>query len=362
MTIPGKKPNKTQKYQVSVLCRNLHKASPSICIQNSSVSRRPYQPHHFSSPLTPLSIEHHQVPPHHVPCGPCSRTHLPRHSAHISASQSCWVCLPLSTPMPVQRKAACFGRHANLCPINLTPLSLSFSPRDLCIPSVLRKLSSKSMTVKVSSGLNPCKLYGLSSPGISMVSAVSPLLKLPRMLHNHFQLPSCSLTQGYNSDCQPLSSRGSSGSCSACLGSSLHTELHVLGGRDGVLVPCMVALCSGALQGAKARALHVRPPRTETRRQGSAAVTCPRSDPQHSPNDPLVCQYVQQEQCSTLQTTSLSTDSIIPIIERKKPVPGFCAACTGKYTLLYLGTMFCWQRRLVCFLKPPILYLHCEAK
>lgn len=97
-------------------------------------------------------------------------------------------------------------------PINLALLSCSFSPRDLCIPSLLSKLFFKSMTVKVSSGIDLCKLYGLSSPGISMVSAVSPLLRLPRMLHNHFQVPSCSLTQGCNSDCHPLCLRGPTGS------------------------------------------------------------------------------------------------------------------------------------------------------
>lgn len=89
-------------------------------------------------------------------------------------------------------------------PVNLALLSCSFSPRDLCIPSFSSQLFFKSMTVKVSSGIDLCKLYGLSSPGISMVSAVSPLLRLPRMLHNHFQVPSCSLTQGHNSDCHPL--------------------------------------------------------------------------------------------------------------------------------------------------------------
>lgn len=97
-------------------------------------------------------------------------------------------------------------------PINLALLSCSFSPKDLCIPSLLSKLFFKSMTVKVSSGIDLCKLYGLSSPGISMVSAVSPLLGLPRMLHNHFQVPSCSLTQGCNSDCHPLCLRGPTGS------------------------------------------------------------------------------------------------------------------------------------------------------
>lgn len=94
------------------------------------------------------------------------------------------------------------------------------------------------MTVKVSSGINPCKLYGLCSPGISMVSAVSPLLELPCMLHNHFQLPSCSLTQSYNSRCHPPCSRGLFGSSSARVGTSFPAELHIPGGAGGTRCRC----------------------------------------------------------------------------------------------------------------------------
>ena len=163
------------------------------------------------------SLQSH--PPPDTRCSRRCRTKLPGLPAPL------YLCARHKT----RRKAACIWRHANLRPINLTLLSLSFSPRDLCIPSVLSKLSSKSMTVTVSSDVNPCKLYSLSSLEISMVSAVSLLLKLPRTLHNHFQLPSCSLTQGHNSDCHPLCSRSLFGTSSACLGTSLHAELHVPG-------------------------------------------------------------------------------------------------------------------------------------
>lgn len=130
--------------------------------------------------------------------------------------------LPPSQPCSTQEGCVNFKACKSL-PINLALLCCSFSPRDLCIPSLLSKLFFKSMTVEVSSGIDLCKLYGLSSPGISMVSAVSPQLRLPRMLHNHFQAPSCSLTQSCNSDCHSQCWRGPSGS-SQCPGSSSGLE------------------------------------------------------------------------------------------------------------------------------------------
>lgn len=110
------------------------------------------------------------------------------------------------------------------------------------------------MTVKVSSAMDLCKLHGLSSPGISMVSAVSPLLRLPHMLHNHFQVPSCSLTQGCNSDCHPLCLRGPTGSSQLAWGAP--SRQFQLGGRRcqwlGALVPSQLLnwhweMCPGSL-------------------------------------------------------------------------------------------------------------------
>lgn len=170
------------------------------------------------------------------PCGPCSHTEL--RPMQDRADRFSSLSLPPSQPCKAQEGCVNLKACKSL-PINLALLSCSFSPRDLYIPSLLSKLFFKSMTVKVSSGIDLCKLYGLSSPGISMVSAVSPLLRLPRMLHNHFQVPSCSLTQGCNSDCHPLCLRGPTGSSQLPWGPA--PRQFQLGGRRckglGAMVP-----------------------------------------------------------------------------------------------------------------------------
>ena len=164
------------------------------------------------------------------------------------------------------------------------------SPRDLCIPSFLSKLSSQSMTVKVSSGTNLCKSYGLNSPGISVVSAVSPPLQLPHTLHNHFQLASRSLTQGYNSDCHPPCLRGLFAAPHLAWGPAFGQSSTSPGRRDEVPGLRRLAHAAGPSEALGSELCVQDPQEQKLGDRGQPAVTCPRSDPQQSPNEPLLCQ------------------------------------------------------------------------